>query len=149
MTRRRIVAMGGGGFQMEPDNPLLDDHVLALARERSGRDRPRLLLIPTAVADDPGIIADFERLFADKAEPRVLRLLSRLDEPQRRWYAAVEANRRGRGGVRLVAQITDLDEQTIRRGQREVASSLADVPVKRGRRPGGGRPRVEKKIPRS
>ena len=80
MTGRRIVAMGGGGFQMEPDNPLLDDHVLALARERSGRDRPRLLLIPTAVADDPGIIADFERLFADKAEPRVLRLFSRQDD---------------------------------------------------------------------
>lgn len=28
--------MGGGGFQMEPDNPLLDDHVVGLARERSG-----------------------------------------------------------------------------------------------------------------
>jgi len=28
-ARRTIVAMGGGGFSMEPDNPLLDDHVLA------------------------------------------------------------------------------------------------------------------------
>jgi len=26
-----IVAMGGGGFMMEPDNPLLDDYVLSLA----------------------------------------------------------------------------------------------------------------------
>ncbi len=76
-------------------------------------------------------------------------LLSRLDEPQRRWYAAVEANRLGRGGVRQVAAITGLDEQTIRRGQQEVAGSLADVPIKRQRRPGGGRPRVEKGIPRS
>ena len=42
-------------------------------------------------------------------------LLSRLDEPQRRWYAAVEANRLGHGGARLVAQITGLDEKTIRR----------------------------------
>jgi hypothetical protein len=73
-------------------------------------------------------------------------LLSRLGEPERRWYAAVEANRLGRGGVRLVAQITGLDEKTIRRGQEEVAGSLADVPVKRQRRPGGGRPPVEKKI---
>ena len=73
-------------------------------------------------------------------------LLSRLDEAQRRWYAAVEANRLGRGGARLVAQITGLDEKTIRRGQAEVAGSLADVPVKRQRRSGGGRPRVEKKI---
>jgi hypothetical protein len=76
-------------------------------------------------------------------------LLSRLDEPQRRWYAAVEANRLGRGGVRLVAQITGLDEQTIHRGQQEVAGSLAGVPVKRQRRPGGGRPPVEKKTPAS
>jgi hypothetical protein len=73
-------------------------------------------------------------------------LLSRLDESQRRWYAAVEANRLGHGGVRLVAQITGLDEKTIRRGQAEVAGSLADVPVKRQRRSGGGRPPVEKKI---
>ena len=71
--------MGGGGFQMEPDNPLLDEHVLALARQHSGRDRPRLCLIPTASADDPTLIADFERLFAGRAEPRVLRLFSRED----------------------------------------------------------------------
>jgi hypothetical protein len=73
-------------------------------------------------------------------------LLSRLGEGERRWYAAVEANRLGRGGARLVAQITGLDEKTIRRGQEEVAGSLADVPVKRQRRTGGGRPPVEKKI---
>ncbi len=73
-------------------------------------------------------------------------LLSRLEEPQRRWYAAVEANRLGHGGTRLVAQITGLDEKTIRRGQEEVAGSLADAPVKRQRRAGGGRPPVEKKI---
>jgi hypothetical protein len=73
-------------------------------------------------------------------------LLSRLDEAQRRWYAAVEANRVGHGGVRLVAEITGLDEKTIRRGQAEVAGSLVDVPIKRQRRLGGGRPRSEKKI---
>jgi hypothetical protein len=73
-------------------------------------------------------------------------LLSRLNEAERRWYAAVEANRQWRGGVRLVAQITGLDEKTIRRGQEEVAGSLADVPVQRQRRAGGGRPAVEKKI---
>jgi hypothetical protein len=73
-------------------------------------------------------------------------LLSRLGEAERRWYAAVEANRLGRGGARLVAQITGLDEKTIRRGQAEVAGSLADAPIKRQRRSGGGRPPVEKKI---
>lgn len=73
-------------------------------------------------------------------------LLSRLGEAERRWYAAVEANRLGHGGGRLVSQITGLDEKTIRRGQEEVAGSLADVPIKRQRRAGGGRPPVEKKI---
>ena len=63
-------------------------------------------------------------------------LLSRLGEAERRWYAAVEANRLGHGGVRLVAQITGLDEKTIRRGQEEVAGSLADAPIKRQRRAG-------------
>ena len=77
---RLIVAMGGGGFQMEPDNPLLDDHVLALAREGSGRDRPRICLIPTASADDAALIADFERLLAPRAETRVLRLFARSDD---------------------------------------------------------------------
>src|SRR2546423_11255216 len=73
--------MGGGGFQMEPDNRLLDDHVLELARRRSGRDQPRICLIPTAAADDPELIATFERLFAPpRAQPRVLRLFLRSDE---------------------------------------------------------------------
>lgn len=74
-------------------------------------------------------------------------LLSRLGEAERRWDAAVEANRLGRGGVQVVAEITGLDEKTIRRGQEEVAGSLADAPIKRRqRRPGGGRPPVEKQI---
>ena len=33
-------------------------------------------------------------------------LLSRLDEQQRRWYAALEATRLGHGGEHLMAQIT-------------------------------------------
>jgi len=28
MPERQIVALGGGGFSMEPDNPLLDDYIL-------------------------------------------------------------------------------------------------------------------------
>lgn len=72
-------------------------------------------------------------------------LLSRLDEQQRRWYAAVEAGRLGHGGLVLLTQITGLDDKTIRRGRQELARSLADRPVGRIRLPGGGRPPVEKK----
>lgn len=77
---RLIVALGGGGFQMEPDDDLLDDHLLSLVRERTGRDRPRLCLIPTASADDRDLIASFEERFADRAETRVLRLFARSDD---------------------------------------------------------------------
>jgi histone H3/H4 len=49
----------------------------------------------------------------------------------------------------LLAQITGLDEATIRRGQRELAAGLPDAPIKRVRRAGGGRRPVEKKIPPS
>lgn len=72
-------------------------------------------------------------------------LMSRLDEQQRRWYAAVEAQRRGRGGLQLVATITGLDEKTIRRGMEELAADLENRPLDRVRLPGAGRPSIEKK----
>jgi hypothetical protein len=46
----------------------------------------------------------------------------------------------------LLAQITGLDEKTIRRGREELAASLRERPTDRIRVPGGGRPRAEKKI---
>lgn len=86
----------------------------------------------------------------DRERHRQINLfLNRLDERQRRWYAALESNRIGHGGDRLLSQITGLDEKTIRRGREELAASLVDAPAKRARRAGGGRPRVEKKTPPS
>ena len=72
-------------------------------------------------------------------------LLSRLDEQQRRWYVAVEANRKGRGSLRLLSLITGMDEKTIQRGQQEIEQGLAERPRVQVRLNGGGRPRVEKK----
>jgi hypothetical protein len=71
-------------------------------------------------------------------------LLSRLDEQQRRWYAALEANKLGRGGMTLMSQITGMSVDTIRRGRDELDEELASRPVDRVRLPGGGRPAVEK-----
>jgi Rhodopirellula transposase DDE domain len=70
-----------------------------------------------------------------------------LDERQRRWIAAAEASRLGYGGVLLVAQITGLAPKTIRRGQRELAQGMADLPSPRIRQPGAGRPPTETKKP--
>ena len=72
-------------------------------------------------------------------------LLSRLDEQQRRWYMAVEANRIGHGGLRLLSLITGMNEKTIQRGQQEIEQGLAERPSTQIRVSGGGRPRVEKK----
>ncbi len=76
---------------------------------------------------------------------QLLLVFNRLNENQRRWFVALEAKRLGHGGDRLLSQITGMDEKTIRRGREELDASLADNPPERTRRPGGGRPPVEKK----
>ena len=43
-----------------------------------------------------------------KVHKQINLLVSRLDEQQRRWFVAVEANRHGYGGVHLLAQILSL-----------------------------------------
>ena len=74
-------------------------------------------------------------------------LLSRLDEQQRRWYVAVEADRIGHGGAERLSKMTGINVNTIRRGRRELADDLTDRPTDRVRQVGGGRKPIEKKIP--
>ena len=72
-------------------------------------------------------------------------VMSRLDEQQRRWMAAMEAKKLGHGGIRQLQKITGLDINTIRRGQKELLEKLESRPVGRIRASGGGRKPVEKK----
>jgi dipeptidase E len=72
-TPRTIIAMGGGGFSMEPDNPLLDDFILAQANAA----RPRVCFLPTASGDADGYIVGFYTAFANRAEASHLRLFNR------------------------------------------------------------------------
>jgi len=72
---------------------------------------------------------------------------SRLDEQQRRWYAALEAQRLGHGGATLVSQITGIHVDTIRQGRYELEKDLEGRPVDRVRLPGGGRKPIEEKTP--
>ena len=69
--------MGGGGFSMAPDNGLLDEFVLDLARIRSGRERPRICWVGTAGADSDRDLLAFHLAFADRAVPRHLGLFAR------------------------------------------------------------------------
>ena len=57
---RQIIALGGGGFSMEPDNPRLDRFVLSRARV----SRPRVCFVATASGDSPDYIARFHAAFA-------------------------------------------------------------------------------------
>ena len=65
-----IVAMGGGGFSMEPDNPLLDDFVLSLSR----RQPARVCFISTASAESASYIVSFYRAFSGRCIPTDLTL---------------------------------------------------------------------------
>jgi dipeptidase E len=70
----QIIAMGGGGFTMEPDNPLLDHYVLAA----TGKDFPRVCFVPTAAGDSAAYIDRFYEAFPeDICEPTYLSLFSR------------------------------------------------------------------------
>jgi hypothetical protein len=73
-------------------------------------------------------------------------LVSTLDEHQRRLYVGLESQRLGHGGDCTLAQITGLSVDAIAAGRRELQAAQ---PTERIRAPGGGRPRVEKKTPRS
>lgn len=70
---------------------------------------------------------------------------SRLNEQQKRWYAAIEAEKAGWGGQTLIAQITGLSVPTIQRGRQELSDDLANRPRDGVRIAGGGRKAAEKK----
>ncbi len=71
MDRRRIVAMGGGGFSSGYGDPPLDRYVLEVAE----RPNPRICLLPTAGGDAEEQIQRFYRAYHDQpCEPTHLSL---------------------------------------------------------------------------
>jgi dipeptidase E len=59
---RQIIALGGGGFSMEPENTLLDTYIL----KQSGKDNPKICFIPTASGDSEDYIQRFYRFFQNQ-----------------------------------------------------------------------------------
>ena len=74
-----IVALGGGGFMMEPENPLLDRFVLSLAP----RQPARACFLPTASADPASAIARFYRAFSPRCIASDLTLFDSPTLPRR------------------------------------------------------------------
>jgi dipeptidase E len=71
-----ILAMGGGGFTMEPENPALDEFVLTLTDARE----PRVLFLPTASGDPTAQITAFQARFGATCAATHLSLFRRHGE---------------------------------------------------------------------
>jgi hypothetical protein len=74
------------------------------------------------------------------------RVVVSLTERGRRLFVGLLALERGHGGVVEVATITGMSRTTIRQGMLEIERAVPDS-SDRDRGPGGGRKRVEKKLP--
>jgi dipeptidase E len=107
--QRQIFAMGGGGFTMEPANPLLDDFVLSLApTSTSARREPRILFLPTASGDTAAQIGAFHARFADRfcvAEHLSLFRLHELRRPLQEIIFAQDIVYVGGGSMRNLLAI--------------------------------------------
>lgn len=56
---KHIVALGGGGFSMEPENPALDQYIL----QQTGKARPRVCFFPHATDDAVRYVRNFYEAF--------------------------------------------------------------------------------------
>jgi dipeptidase E len=82
---KHIVALGGGGFSMEPDDPLLDDYILSL----TGKPKPKVCFVPTAAGDHEGYVQKFYDAFpAERAEASSLSLFKRTITDLREFVLA-------------------------------------------------------------
>ena len=56
---KQLITLGGGGFSMEPENPLLDRYILA----QSDKSNPKVCFVPTASGDSDSYTTRFYDFF--------------------------------------------------------------------------------------
>ena len=79
-AKQQIIAIGGGGFTMEPENPALELYILAQARRRN----PSICFLSTATGDAATYIAKFYAAFAKhRCRPTHLPLFERTPDLQK------------------------------------------------------------------
>lgn len=68
---KQIITMGGGGFLMEPENPLLDRYIL----KQAGKEKPKICYVGTASGDAESLVQNFYNFFNEEnCEPSHLSL---------------------------------------------------------------------------
>ena len=71
----QIIAIGGGGFSMEPANLALDRYVL----EQTGKPRPAICFLPTAAGDSSDLTVKFFSAFSQiECRPSYLSLFGSI-----------------------------------------------------------------------
>jgi hypothetical protein len=80
---------------------------------------------------------------------QVRKLLERFNEQQRRHVSGLLALLLGRGGDSFVAKQFAVNRRTVQKGKQELLDGFEGVPDDRIRKPGGGRPTLEKKVHKS
>jgi dipeptidase E len=58
--QKQIIALGGGGFSQEPDNPALDQYIL----KQTGKAQPKVCFVPTASGEAQQYIINFYAAFS-------------------------------------------------------------------------------------
>jgi hypothetical protein len=81
----------------------------------------------------------FRERYEPHLEERMRGFSQTLSEKDRRRFAALEAARLGRGGVRYVADVLGCSTRTVVRGEAELDRLPDDPAAGRVRRPGAGR----------
>jgi len=76
-------------------------------------------------------------MYSPDVKRHMVNLYHSLSEKDRRRYAAVEAEKLGRGGVAYVVDLFGCDADTIRQGQQDVEQLPRDVAAGRVRQKGG------------
>ena len=80
----------------------------------------------------------------EEVKAAIILFSAMLDEQQRRMFAGLESMKWGYGGDAKIAELLQIDVKTVARGRQQLLNE--EYELKRTRRPGGGRKRVEKKV---
>jgi len=82
------------------------------------------------------------QVITDELKAAIILFYSTLDEKQRRLYAGVESIKIGYGGDKLIAQLLNINHETVSKGRQELTTGNFE---KQGvRKPGSGRPEIKK-----